>query len=772
MKDFSIYHASSVDDAVRVLRKSNGTAKLMSGGTDLLGSLKRDIYPFAPKRLVSLKDIASLRYIREETDGLHIGAMSTLTEVSQAPQVKQQYPALAQAAGHTASPQLRNQGTIAGNICQEIRCWYLRATDDYFDCLKKGGNFCYAINGDNRYHSIFGGIRVHGMGLPCREKCPSHIDIPDYIQLIKNNDMEGAAGKLLENNPLGAMTGRVCPHFCETKCNRKAVDDAVSIREIERMVGDYIIDHPNTMACTKLETGHHIAIIGGGPAGLTAGFYLRRLGHAVTIYEANPEAGGMLMYAIPGYRLPKKIVRKLIKAFQSAGIKFVTNCRVGQDVDFGEIKQKHDAVLCTCGTTKERKSGIEGDQCISSGLHFLKDINMGSSMPAGKNVAVLGGGNTAMDVARTLRRQGAEVTVIYRRTIDEMPAIREDVERAMEEGVQFLYLTQPKLARKEGQICLRCVKMVLGERDDSGRPRPVEVADSDFDLFFDAIYTAFGETADAGFLPDDNKDHKGYFQSSSGIYGAGDFVNGASTVTQAMASGKQAAWDIHAYLTRSDYKRSADQNRLNLSQNKVFPCERQHGDKLSVGERCLESQDEKGFTYEHLCLETKRCLNCGCVAVNPSDIAPALVVLKAEILTNKRRIPADGFWTSNVPGSTVLESDEIVTEVFIPRPAAGSRSAFVKIAERDSIDFPVANCAVNCDKDGVRICLNAVYPKPYRAYSAEEILQGKELNRDTITAAGQALAADALPLSGNGYKVDISVGLLCQALEACSKQPE
>lgn len=792
MKDYKLINAATIEEAVSGLQQEG--AKAMAGGTDLLGAMKKDILPKYPKVVVNIGGIQGLDYIKEEDGMLKIGALTKLTDVAENSAVKERYAALAQAAKKTASPNLRNMGTIGGNICQYNRCWYLRASGNYFDCLRKGGGACYAISGDNRFHSIFGGIRVQG-GLPCADDCPSGIDIPDYLLKVKAGDMAGAAAILLETNPLPAMTGRVCPHFCENNCNRDALDESVSIRELERSVGDYILEHADELIkAPEKESGKKVVVIGAGPAGLSAAFYLRRMGHWVTIMDAKEEAGGMLTYAIPAYRLPKEIVKKQVSTLKAVGIEFNMGVRVGQDIQLEKLMADYDAVFVACGAWKEKPTGIRGEELLMSGLKFLDDVAGGLKEVRGKtivctnrgcvqletgmlDIAVLGGGNTAIDVARTLQRMGAQPVIVYRRTIEEMPAIKHDVNKALEEGIEIRFLTQPLEVKKSvgEKLALTCSRMALGDLDTSGRRRPVEVPGSEFVMEFDAVITAFGENADTSFIPakflnEDNwlKAQDNYVGDN--LFGGGDYLSGPSTVTQAMASGKKAAQVINEYLGGQECSCCGKQDGLlDLSNTCIEKACRAVVPEMAVTERIgnLTGEDVSGLSAEAVNTEARRCLNCGCVAVNCSDTAPALVALDARVVTTRRVIPAECFWSSTAPGSTVLADNELVTEICIPVPAPGTRSAFLKMATRGTIDFPIVNCAAVISENDARVCLNAVHPNPYRAYKTEEVIKGQVIDEARAEAAGEAAVSDAISMENNAYKIQMAKVIVKRTILAC-----
>jgi hypothetical protein len=343
MKSFKHINPKSVREAASILKQYGGKARFIAGGTDLLGEMKDEITRDYPEMIINLKSIPGLDYIQEDENGLHIGPLTRLEDIGIDKTIQSKYPALAQAASRTASPHIREMGTIAGNICQNNRCWYYWVADNRFDCIRKGGKVCYAIIGDGRYHSIFGSTRV-GM-TPCAMACPDNVDIPSYMSHIRQGDLAAATATLLASNPLPAITGRVCPHFCEGECNRRGYDESVSVRGVERVLGDYALDNArNIYQSPKTVTGKRVAIIGSGPAGLSAAFFLRHSGHSVEIFEQMPQAGGMLTYGIPPYRLPKEVVKKQVRALEDMGIRIHTGVAIDK-TKFKDLSETYDAIL-------------------------------------------------------------------------------------------------------------------------------------------------------------------------------------------------------------------------------------------------------------------------------------------------------------------------------------------------------------------------------------------------------------------------------------------
>ncbi len=345
---------------------------------------------------------------------------------------------------------------------------------------------------------------------PARTRCPLHMNIPRFLQLYKEDRLEDAFISVMLDNPLPASTGRVCQHPCDDRCRREALDEAVNMREVHRSIADQVLlgDRFETMVDKVLErrlepSGHRVAVVGAGPTGLTCAYYLALRGHAVTCYDSRPAAGGMLRYALPEYRLPQAVLDKEIELIERVGVEFRFNVEVGEDVRLNDLAEEYDAVFLSIGTWKEAWVHLSGTELtgVIPALPFLEAMAREEPVPVGRNVVVIGGGNAAVDSARTARRMGAEVTIVYRRERKDMPAIAEEVEAAEHEGARIAYLAAPERIIGDGQGKVRAIEVVRtrpGEFDESGRRRPVPT-DEVMRIECDSVILAVGERVDPDF---------------------------------------------------------------------------------------------------------------------------------------------------------------------------------------------------------------------------------------------------------------------------------
>ena len=477
---------------------------------------------------------------------------------------------------------------------------------------------------------------------PCENSCPLHMNIPRFLQLYKEERLEEAFLSVILDNPLPASTGRVCQHPCDSRCRRTTLDQAVNMREVHRFIADSIYSSERfepmvqqILSRRQEATGRKIAVVGAGPAGLTAAFYLAMLGHDVTVYDSKSEAGGMLRFALPEYRLPKSILKREIELIEKLGVKFNFNTRIGVDLALNDLDDHFDMIFLSIGTWKESwvyQSGTEL-KGVYPALNFLEAVASGQEVNLGRRVAVIGGGNAAIDSARTSLRKGCEVTVFYRRERKDMPAIEEETRAAKDEGAKFVFLAAPHRVIGDAKGNVRAIEIVktrLGEYDSSGRRKPVSTDEIQrFDC--DSVIFAIGETVDLDFcrasglvLKESGTIEVNRFTletSRPRFYAGGDLVTGASNVSNAMAYGKQAARSIDLQLMETDRWQSLfpQFEYEQTPPEEPSPSRRHTGHVLAASTR-VHSQDEvvTGLNHEEVVDETCRCLRCDVKAVNVS----------------------------------------------------------------------------------------------------------------------------------------------------------
>ncbi len=469
---------------------------------------------------------------------------------------------------------------------------------------------------------------------PCENSCPLHMNIPRFLQLYKDDQLDEAFLSVIMDNPLPASTGRVCQHPCDSRCRRQTIDEAVNMREVHRFIADTVMTSDRyeevvkKVTARKLPpTGRKIAIAGAGPAGLTAAFYLSLLGHGVTIYDGLPEAGGMLRFALPEYRLPKSALAREIELIQRLGVKFILNTRVGTDITLNELDDSFDSVFLAIGTWKESWVYLAGTELkgVFPALPYLEAVAKKEAPNLGKKVAVIGGGNAAIDSARTAVRTGAKVTVLYRRERQDMPAIEEEVMAAEEEGVKFVFFAAPHriVGDPKGNVrAIEVMKTRPGEYDASGRRKP-DPTDEILRFDCDSVILAVGETVDHDFARASGLVLKenGTFEvdrftlatSRPRFFAGGDVVTGASNVSNAMAYGKHAAQHIDLQLMEADRWNSifpaieySQEAPAETSENR-----RHHSPELAAATRVKsEAEVVTGLDHEDVADEVCRCLRC------------------------------------------------------------------------------------------------------------------------------------------------------------------
>jgi len=471
------------------------------------------------------------------------------------------------------------------------------------------------------------GIDRKAVVVPCHYACPAGIDVPVYVYLIGEGKFAEALAVIREKVPFPGVLGRVCIHPCEEACRRGQLNQPISIKSLKRFVADRDTGEWKQFSTVLPPTGKKVAIVGSGPGGLTTAYYLAKLGHSVTVFEQFSKAGGMMRVGIPDYRLPEDILDAEIAEIEKVGVDIKLNTKI-ESID-GLFQQGYEAVFLALGAHRGMKMRVEGEDSpgVVDGASFLRQVNLGEKVDPGNEVAVIGGGNVAIDSARTALRFGAKkVTIIYRRTRVEMPASPEEVEAALEEKVEIIYLAAPiKISQDGSRLKLTCNRMELGEPDASGRRRPVPIKGSEFSLNFDSIIAAIGQNPD---IPDQfnlkvgrgntiQVNHETLATNKPGVWAGGDAVSGPASVIEAIAAGRKAATSIDMYLGGEGVI------------DEVLTTERQFGmcvgkeedfiDRARVEMPCLAVKQRMGnFTEVELGLdeqaavaEGKRCFQCG-----------------------------------------------------------------------------------------------------------------------------------------------------------------
>ncbi len=469
---------------------------------------------------------------------------------------------------------------------------------------------------------------------PCMMACPAHTDVQGYVGLIANGQFKEAVKLIKEDLPIPASIGRVCPHPCETECRRNSVEEPISIATLKAFAADYDLfdDREETyMPEMEPETGKKIAIIGAGPAGVSAAYFLSTYGHKVEVFEAMDKPGGMMRYGIPQYRLPKHVIDAEVKLIEDMGVTFHYNTKLGDDITINHLKKHYDASFLAIGAWESSSMRCEGEEAegVLGGIDFLRQVTQNEPIQLDDTVLVVGGGNTAMDVARTCVRLGVkEVKVIYRRTEDEMPAEKIEIKEAKEEGVQFNFLSAPvKVLTENGKATgLVCQKMKLGEPDDSGRRRPEPIEGEQEVLKSGTIIAAIGQNVTLGQVTQINTTswgtiavQEGTFETNvEGIFAGGDAVTGPKIAIQAVADGKNAAKVMNSYLKGAivPHREPIIVRQTDLTEQDFLKFVKE--DRVPVKHMAPEIRKqnfEEIVTYhtdEEAQQEGSRCLECGC----------------------------------------------------------------------------------------------------------------------------------------------------------------
>jgi NADH-quinone oxidoreductase subunit F len=470
---------------------------------------------------------------------------------------------------------------------------------------------------------------------PCHHTCPIDTEACSYVALIAQGKFKEALEVNRWVNPLPSVCGRVCHHPCELRCRAGEIGEPIAIRHLKRFVADYERTNGGRPSVKSVPKKYEkVAVVGSGPAGLMAGWELGKLGYDVTIFEAESVPGGMLSWAIPEYRLPKDILYSEIDAIKELGIKIKTNTRIGKDLTLEDLQnQGFKAIFIATGASVNLKLGIPGEEVegVIDPIEFLKKYNLQKEAKIGKKVAVVGGGNTAIDAARTAWRLGADVTILYRRTRPEMPANAEEIEEALEEGIKIEFLTLPieAIAENGSLSKIKCTRMELSDFDRSGRRRPIPVEGNEFEMEVDTLIPAIGQQPDLAFLDKKTKlnaskwntlevDPETMATSEPGIFAGGDVVSGPGTVLDAMNAGKIAAGSIHKFLRGESMEREYKPTKpklevpaIELTTEETEALERPRIPSLPVAERKGTFKEvELGFSKDVAIKEAKRCLRC------------------------------------------------------------------------------------------------------------------------------------------------------------------
>jgi 2-oxoacid:acceptor oxidoreductase delta subunit (pyruvate/2-ketoisovalerate family) len=481
---------------------------------------------------------------------------------------------------------------------------------------------------------------------PCNAACPVGNDIVGFIQKTTQGDFEGAWNLIKEENPFPGICGRVCFHPCESKCNRGAYDEPIAIHALERFVSDFVSSLNRKIQKTPGVRKGKIAVIGSGPAGMSCAYHLTRLHYDVTVFESSSLPGGMLRTGIPSYRLPKDVLDREISNIAELGVEIRTGIPFGEDL---EGLRDYQAVFIATGAHQSRGLRIPGEKGkkVFSGLDLLKKINLSKKVKLGDKVAVIGGGNTAIDVARSVVRLGKRATILYRRSKEEMPAFEDEIVDAIEEGVKIRYLVNPiHIQQKDGMKRLECLRMELGEKDESGRRRPLAVSNSNFFIEAENVIIAAGEEIEISFLPKGMEKREGIVLTQrdgstgiKGIFAGGDLTSNQRTVAHAVGSGKKAALAIDCYLKGKDSEEALrqiligegpsisifrhlhpEERRVNphvvafeeLNTDYFEPLERRRESKGVVKKRIKGFAEVTcGFTDGSALEEAERCFSCG-----------------------------------------------------------------------------------------------------------------------------------------------------------------
>ncbi|HSP16115.1 MAG TPA: FAD-dependent oxidoreductase [Thermoanaerobaculia bacterium] len=595
---------------------------------------------------------------------------------------------------------------------------------------------------------------------PCTLACPAGINVKAYVSLIAEGRFAQALEVIRKRCPLPAICGRICHHPCEKACRRARYDDAVSIRALKRFVADHERDSVTTPP-PPIKYDERIAIVGSGPAGLTAAYDLRLAGYRVTIFEAESEPGGMLRYGIADYRLPADVLDAEIDVLLHSGIEIRTKQRVGKDVDLEQLRRDYEAVLLAVGAQHGRNLGLKGEEStheVQDALSYLRSVKNGDRTRAAGNVVVIGGGSTAVEAARTALRLGAaSVQILYRRYREELLADHEEVEAAEAEGIRFRFLVAPRRLVKRGKKLagLECVGVGLGEPDASGRRRPIEIPGSEFVIDTDRILVAVGQTIDFAFLPKKltgihsggrlTIDETTAMTGIAGIFAAGDAVTGPATVVEAIGAGHRAAESIRHFLQegKPDIREQKPERRApaeyELPEPQPLAAQRIHPELLPLAEVEAFSEVELPLTAGDAVAEARRCLRCGpcgeCRSCTTSCNRRHIMVR----VESGNGTPPEAFLLRTTSNVSLSMPTEHTTPAWLVH-GLRSRSLEARLGEKSEV-LPV-RCRI--ENPRCRGCTRCVEVCPFQALT-KPVVAGDAVKLDPALCRGCGLCAATCP---------------------------
>jgi len=539
----------------------------------------------------------------------------------------------AMAAGKASGDSLAEIEDIARGVAANAKCGFGRtaALTPVLDAVRYfKDDFIALAAGKRKLADIKYSSAVTA---PCMEACPATLDIPGYIELIRNNKFLESLNLIRERCILPGVIGRACTHPCEEACVRNDIDKTVAIRLLKRAAADAVLAKgEGALAFPAKEKQEKVAVVGAGPAGLAAAYHLRRMGYKVTVFEALPKAGGMAAVGIPDYRLPKDILNGEIGLIENMGVEIKLNSRISK-LDWEDLKARgYRALFLAVGAHVGSRIGCGGEDSghadFIQGAVFLRNFALGKKISAREKVVIIGGGNVALDCARSCVRLGfKEVEILYRRSRAEMPASKEEIKEAEEEGVKFTYLRAPKnVLFKGGKVAeIECIKMKLGAPDESGRKRPIAIPGSEYSIKTDMVIAATGQTPDIDFLKNYwfeltgwgtiQVDPAGFATNVPGVFAGGDCVSGPATLIEALDAGNKAARSIDAFIRGKSIRKDTAFEGIEAAKQRdpgfIAKTDAEKVNFLPVGDRIRNfSEVESGFTAKQAMKEAQRCLRC------------------------------------------------------------------------------------------------------------------------------------------------------------------